>query len=62
MTREDPMIRGITVSVAAISAVAIVLAAGQSRRMGALNKLLADIDGTPMVRGVVASPGIRCHA
>jgi molybdenum cofactor cytidylyltransferase len=32
---------------------AIVLAAGQSRRMGALNKLLADIDGMPMVRGVV---------
>lgn len=32
---------------------AIVLAAGQSRRMGALNKLLADIDGAPMVRGVV---------
>jgi molybdenum cofactor cytidylyltransferase len=28
---------------------AIVLAAGQSRRMGAQNKLLADIDGKPMV-------------
>lgn len=28
----------------------IVLAAGQSRRMGSLNKLLADIDGAPMVR------------
>ncbi len=28
---------------------AIILAAGQSRRMGAANKLLADIDGKPMV-------------
>ena len=28
---------------------AIVLSAGQSRRMGARNKLLAEIDGTPMV-------------
>lgn len=28
----------------------IVLAAGQSRRMGKANKLLADIDGQPMVR------------
>ncbi len=28
---------------------AIVLAAGQSRRMGAINKLLAEIDGAPMV-------------
>ena len=32
---------------------AIVLAAGQSRRMGAINKLLAEIDGTPMVQRVV---------
>lgn len=29
---------------------ALVLAAGQSRRMGAVNKLLADVDGKPMVR------------
>ena len=29
---------------------AILLAAGQSRRMGATNKLLMDIDGEPMVR------------
>jgi len=28
---------------------AIILAAGQSRRMGAINKLLAEIDGKPMV-------------
>ena len=31
---------------------ALVLAAGQSRRMGALNKLLVEVDGTPMVRRV----------
>jgi molybdenum cofactor cytidylyltransferase len=30
----------------------IVLAAGRSKRMGAANKLLADIAGTPMVRRV----------
>ncbi len=29
---------------------AIILAAGQSRRMGSVNKLLADIDGKPMVQ------------
>jgi molybdenum cofactor cytidylyltransferase len=33
--------------------VAIVLAAGRSTRMGAQNKLLADIGGKPMVRHVV---------
>lgn len=32
---------------------AIVLAAGRSTRMGAVNKLIADIDGMPMVRRVV---------
>lgn len=32
---------------------ALVLAAGQSRRMGKINKLLADIDGVPLVRRVV---------
>jgi molybdenum cofactor cytidylyltransferase len=32
---------------------ALVLAAGQSRRMGTLNKLLIEIDGVPMVRWVV---------
>jgi molybdenum cofactor cytidylyltransferase len=31
----------------------LVLAAGESRRMGTLNKLLIEIDGVPMVRGVV---------
>ncbi len=33
---------------------AVVLAAGQSRRMGAANKLLEEVDGTAMVRRVVA--------
>ncbi|MEM7678750.1 MAG: NTP transferase domain-containing protein, partial [Myxococcota bacterium] len=32
---------------------AVVLAAGQSRRMGAQNKLLAEVDGVPMVVRVV---------
>ncbi|HZL59201.1 MAG TPA: molybdopterin-binding/glycosyltransferase family 2 protein [Stellaceae bacterium] len=32
---------------------ALVLAAGQSRRMGTLNKLLIDIDGKPMLRHAV---------
>ena len=34
---------------------ALVLAAGRSRRMGAVNKLLAEIDGKPMVAHVVAA-------
>ncbi|NQV56207.1 MAG: NTP transferase domain-containing protein, partial [Rhodospirillales bacterium] len=41
---------------------ALILAAGSSRRMGAENKLLADIDGKPMVRHVteaVAAANIR---
>lgn len=32
---------------------ALIMAAGQSRRMGAQNKLLADVDGIPMVRRVL---------
>lgn len=32
---------------------AIILAAGLSRRMGATNKLLLDIDGVPLIRQVV---------
>ena len=32
---------------------AIVLAAGSSRRMGEINKLLAEVDGAPMIAGVV---------
>ena len=35
------------------SMAAIILAAGQSRRMGAVNKLLLDVNGVPMIRGVV---------
>ncbi|MHA1109258.1 MAG: NTP transferase domain-containing protein, partial [Alphaproteobacteria bacterium] len=31
----------------------IILAAGRSRRMGALNKMIADIDGAPMISRVV---------
>jgi molybdenum cofactor cytidylyltransferase len=34
---------------------ALVLAAGQSRRMGTMNKLLIGVDGMPMVRHVVAA-------
>lgn len=34
---------------------ALVLAAGESRRMGARNKLLIEVDGTPMVRRVAAA-------
>ena len=34
---------------------AVVLAAGQSRRMGALNKLLIEVDGVPMVRRVASA-------
>ena len=34
---------------------AVVLAAGQSRRMGTLNKLLIEVDGEPMVRRVAAA-------
>jgi len=40
-------------SEAAPSIAAVVLAAGRSTRMGATNKLVADIGGTPMVRRVV---------
>ena len=38
----------------------LILAAGQSRRMGAANKLLEPIDGTPMVRRV-AETVIACQ-
>lgn len=36
---------------------ALILAAGQSRRMGPENKLLAEIDGTPMVKRVAETIG-----
>ncbi len=35
--------------------VAIILGAGQSRRMGSVNKLLAEIDGKPMISHVVSA-------
>ncbi len=42
--------------------VAVILAAGMSRRMGAQNKLLLTIEGQPMVRHVVlAALASRCH-
>lgn len=37
-----------------VTAAALVLAAGASRRMGAANKLLAAVDGRPMVAAVAA--------
>jgi molybdenum cofactor cytidylyltransferase len=39
----------------ALPVAAVVLAAGQSRRMGPVNKLLADVGGMPMVRQVVTA-------
>ena len=43
---------GDTATALAPKIAAIVLAAGQSRRMGAENKLLAELDGKPLVRHV----------
>jgi len=45
--------RGSQAPATAFSAAAVVLAAGQSARMGATNKLLQAVDGTPMIRRVV---------
>jgi molybdenum cofactor cytidylyltransferase len=36
-------------------AAAVLLAAGESRRMGGINKLLVEVDGVPMVRRMVAA-------
>lgn len=41
---------------------AIVLAAGLSRRMGAINKLLLEINGTPMIRATVSACAAVCDA
>ena len=42
---------------------AIVLAAGSSSRMGGIDKIWADLDGTPLVahplRAIAATPGVR---
>lgn len=43
-------------------AAAIVLAAGLSRRMGAVNKLLIEINGTPMIRATVSACMAVCDA
>ncbi|MGH6933002.1 MAG: NTP transferase domain-containing protein [Dongiaceae bacterium] len=40
-------------AVATLRIAALVMAAGRSSRMGAANKLLAEVDGTPMVRHAV---------
>ncbi len=45
--REEPPLTKDTPSIGAV-----ILAAGQSRRMGAVNKLLQNLDGKPMVRHV----------
>jgi molybdenum cofactor cytidylyltransferase len=42
-----------TVPISQPKIAALVLAAGRSSRMGAANKLLAEVDGTPMVRHAV---------
>ncbi|MGJ8572713.1 MAG: nucleotidyltransferase family protein [Hoeflea sp.] len=41
---------------------AIVLAAGLSRRMGDVNKLLIEINGTPMIRATVSACTAVCDA
>jgi len=41
---------------------AIVLAAGLSRRMGTVNKLLIEINGTPMIRATVSACAGVCDA
>lgn len=41
---------------------AIVLAAGLSRRMGPVNKLLVQINGTPMIRATVSACAEVCDA
>nr|CAE47360.1 putative mobA protein [Pseudomonas putida] len=45
-----------------VSVSAVILAAGQSRRMGAVNKLLLPLAGEPLVRHIVlAALSSRCH-
>lgn len=41
---------------------AIVLAAGLSRRMGDVNKLLIEISGVPMIRAIVSACSAVCDA
>ena len=52
MPREDLAGRPVPEAARGHRIGAVILAAGQSRRMGSVNKLVADIDGTPMVARV----------
>lgn len=55
-TPDRPLPRGagdVAPAAAQLRVVALVLAAGQSRRMGKRNKLLLEVDGVPLVRRVV---------
>jgi molybdenum cofactor cytidylyltransferase len=51
-SRPMPRARGAPAPAALPRIAAVVLAAGRSTRMGGLNKLLADIEGAPLVRRV----------
>lgn len=55
VSRPQPRERSETAAPREPRIAALVLAAGQSRRMGSVNKLLAEIDGVPMVRRVADS-------
>jgi molybdenum cofactor cytidylyltransferase len=62
VSRPQPRERPETVAPREPRVAALILAAGQSRRMGPVNKLLAEIDGVPMVRRVaeaVAASRVR---
>ena len=52
-SRPQPRAGGKTTIRKAPRIAAVILAAGQSRRMGAINKLLAEIDGEPLIARVV---------
>ncbi len=54
LPREDA-VRGEVEDDKALNVAAVVLAAGQSRRMGSINKLLEPIAGEPIIRRTVAS-------
>ena len=51
--RPSPRLSSSEAVHSATNVAALVLAAGQSRRMGAVNKLLCEVDGTPMVVAAV---------
>ncbi|MEM7695810.1 MAG: molybdopterin-binding/glycosyltransferase family 2 protein [Pseudomonadota bacterium] len=54
-TRVRPRPRAAADGAAPRTVAGVILAAGRSRRMGAQNKLLAPVDGVPMVRRVAAA-------